>query len=113
MAELKHFPSVQKPPAHLQSAGRALWISTLADWQLDDADLTLLQAAAESADRLAEIRTELDRDGLMLTDPSGRKRSHPLLAAEGQAYSILLRAWHQLGLNDDEGPKIGRPATRV
>jgi len=113
MAELKHFPSVQKPPAHLQSAGRALWTSTLADWQLDDADLVVLMSACENADRIAEIREALQADGLMLTDPSGRRRAHPLLAAEGQAYSVLLRAWNQLGLNDDEGPKIGRPATRV
>jgi phage terminase small subunit len=112
MAEVKHFPSVQKPPAHLQSAGRALWTSTLADWQLDDSDLVVLQTAAECLDRLGQIRAALDADGIVLTDPSGRQRAHPLLSSESQIRGVLLRAWHQLGLNDDEGPKIGRPVTR-
>jgi P27 family predicted phage terminase small subunit len=101
------------PPEHLQSAGRALWSSTLTEWELESADLVVLATACECADRLVQIRAALDTDGIILTDPSGRKRSHPLMAAESQTQNTLLRAWNQLGLDDSEPPKIGRPATRV
>ena len=107
-------PANQKrPPDHLQDAGRHLWTSTLKEWQLTDADLVVLCTAAECADRLVQIRAALDEDGLVIVDPSKRKRSHPLLAAEQQAQNTLLRAWGQLGLDDTEAPKIGRPATRI
>ena len=102
----------QAPPAHLQQSGCDLWSSTLIEWQLGDSDLVILTTAAECLDRLALIREALDRDGIMVTDPSGRQRSHPLLAAEAQVHGILLRAWNQLDLDDSEPPKIGRPSTR-
>ena len=112
MQPLKSITSIQSPPDHLQLSGRDLWSSTLQEWSLSDADLVLLSTAAECADRLVQIRTALDTDGIVITDPSGRKRSHPLLAAESQVQGILLRAWNQLDLNDAEPPKIGRPSTR-
>jgi len=102
-------PSAQQPPDHLQSAGRSLWLSTLTEWHLSDADLVLLQSAAECADRLVQIREAIAKDGVVITDPSGRKRSHPLLAAEAQVHGVLLRAWGQLDLTDQEPPKVGRP----
>ena len=106
-------PSVQVPPSHLQESGGHLWNTTLQDWSLTDADMVVLVTACECADRLALIRAALDADGVMITDPSGRVRSHPLLAAESQVHGILLRAWNQLSLDDDEQPKIGRPSTRA
>ena len=104
--------SVQSPPDHLQVPGVELWESTLREWSLTDADIVILTTACECADRLAQIRDALDTDGIVITDPSGRKRSHPLLAAEAQVNGILLRAWNQLDLTDAEPPKVGRPATR-
>ena len=112
MHNLKLDTSTQPPPQHLRATGCELWASTLNDWQLDDADLVVLATACECLDRLTDIRAELDKDGIILTDPSGRKRSHPLLAAESQTQGILLRAWNQLDLNDAEPPKVGRPVTR-
>ena len=100
------------PPQHLRTAGCELWASTLHDWDLSDSDLVVLATACECLDRLTDIRAELDMDGICITDPSGRKRSHPLLAAESQCQGILLRAWNQLDLTDAEPPKVGRPVTR-
>jgi P27 family predicted phage terminase small subunit len=105
--------SIQKPPPHLHSAGRSLWQSTLKEWSLTDADLTVLQTASEAVDRLVEIREAIDADGVVIVDPSGRQRAHPLLAVEQSIRGILLRAWSQLKLTDEEPPKIGRPSTRV
>lgn len=102
-------PSVQPPPPHLQAAGRELWASTLTEWTLDDAALVLLTTACECADRLVQIRDAIAEDGVVITDPSDRKRSHPLLAAEAQVHGVLLRAWKQLNLTDEQPPKIGRP----
>ena len=106
-----HNPSVQSPPDHLQASGCDLWTSTLSEWSLTATDLLLLTTACECADRLAQIHDALATDGIVLTDPSGRKRSHPLLAAEAQIQGVLLRAWGQLDLTDAQPPKIGRPST--
>ena len=103
--------SVQVPPSHLQESGSYLWSSTLQEWTLTDADMVVLVTACECADRLAQIREAITRDGVSIVDPSGRMRSHPLLAAESQVHGILLRAWNQLDLTDAEPPKIGRPST--
>jgi hypothetical protein len=65
-----------------------------------------------SPDRTSGTQPLIDADGVVLVDPSGRKRSHPLMAAESQIRGVLLRAWNQLDLTDDEKPKIGRPSTR-
>lgn len=100
-------------PEHLQAAGRELWRITLDDWDLFDSELVTLCTACECIDRLEQIRAALDTDGIILTDPSGRKRSHPLLAAESQTHGVLLRAWGMLDLTEREPPKIGRPSTRA
>ena len=112
MHNLKLDTTTTPPPAHLRAAGCDLWASTLNDWDLTDSDLVVLATACECLDRLEQIRTALDTDGIVITDPSGRKRSHPLLAAESQTQGILLRAWNQLDLTDAEPPKVGRPVTR-
>jgi len=112
MQNLKLDQTTTPPPAHLRAAGCELWASTLNDWDLADSDLVVLTTACECLDRLTDIRAELDMDGIVITDPSGRKRGHPLLAAESQAQGILLRAANQLDLSDDEPPKGGRPVTR-
>ena len=109
MQPLKSITGVQVSPSHLKEAGEELWVSTLKEWSLSDSDLVLLVTACECADRLLQIRTALETDGIVITDPSGRKRSHPLLAAESQTQGILLRAWNQLDLSDAEPPKVGRP----
>lgn len=100
-------------PGHLRDYGRQLWVSTLQDWDLIESERVILLTACECADRLAEIRMALDADGIFITDPSGRKRSHPLLSAESQTHGVLLRAWSMLDLTEREPPKIGRPSTRA
>ena len=98
-------------PEHLREFGRELWRSTMADWDLLDSELVTLCTACECLDRLQQIREALDADGIVLEDPSGRKRSHPLLAAEAQTHGVLLRAWGMLALTEREPPKVGRPST--
>ena len=100
------------PPDHLQSSGRALWSSTVADWNLQESELVTLATACACADRLAEIREQIEAEGVLITDPSERKRSNPLLAAEAQIMGVQLRAWKMLDLVMREKPKVGRPSTR-
>ena len=105
-------PDLPSPPSHLQAPGIALWSSTVAEWDLCEADQLVLAAACESVDRLTEIRDAIARDGVTVTDPSGRIRAHPLMASEAALRGVLLRAWAQLHLDDSEPPKVGRPVTR-
>ena len=105
-------PDLPSPPDHLQSSGRALWSSTLADWNLQSSELVTLALACECKDRLAEIREQIAAEGILITDPSERKRSNPLLAAEAQIMGVQLRAWKMLDLVERVKPKVGRPSTR-
>jgi hypothetical protein len=49
----------------------------------------------------------------LITDPSERKRSNPLLTAEAQIMGVQLRAWKMLDLVEREKSKVGRPSTRA
>ena len=98
-------------PEGLHKAGQDLWRSTLEEWDLSEAALALLQVACQQADRIAECQQIIAQDGILVTDPSGRKRAHPLLPIEKEASNVLMRAWRMLDLTDEDPPKIGRPST--
>jgi len=74
--------------------------------------LVLLQVALEAWDRIQAARAEVDRDGLIITDPSGRRRPHPGLQIEKDQKLVLLKAWRQLGLDIEPPGAVGRPAGR-
>lgn len=102
-------PGLQAVPPELQATGRELWLTTLNEWDLAESDLALLRVACQQADRIAECQEIIATDGILVTDPSGRQRAHPLLSIEKEAANTLMRAWRMLDLNDAEPPKIGRP----
>ena len=98
-----------KAPKDLNQAGKELWSATLAEWDMSDSDMALLHVACQQQDRIVECQIIIERDGVLLTDPSGRQRAHPLLSIEKEACNTLMRAWRMLNLTDSEAPKIGRP----
>jgi hypothetical protein len=91
----------------LSAAGKAEWkqIEELGD--VTDAQ-PLLTKLCLVADRLAEIRAILERDGLL----SANGRKHPLLDVEARLMAQYGIFWKLLGLADDDAPKRapGRPA---
>jgi hypothetical protein len=77
--------------AGLADAGHALCAGMLhefADW--DSQSLAFLRAAAEAADRVAEYRALIARDGVVLKGVRGKLVPHPLLRHERAASAAMV-----------------------
>lgn len=99
------------PPPHLKAPGKALWKAILSEYDVGDAhDLARLQVAAECADRGAEARDAIERDGAYTEGKFGLK-AHPALAVEQAARILLLRAIREMGVDVAEAQPT-RPPTR-
>jgi len=96
-----------KAPGHLSAEARRWWDRITAGWSLDDAGLLILQAALEAFDRLRQAQAVVAEDGVVVEDPSGRKRAHPALSIEKESRLALLRAWKQLNLEQAPAPPVG------
>lgn len=66
------------PPRGLKSSGRALWKAVLAQYALDEHELTILREASRTADALDALQTTLDNEGHMSSSSQGI-RVHPVL----------------------------------
>jgi phage terminase small subunit len=99
-----------KGPSHLSRPARRRWQEIVETWELDADGLMLLEVALGAWDRLREARLLIasSKEGIVLTDPSGRQRAHPALQVEKEARLAFLKAWRQLGLEDG----VERPEDR-
>jgi phage terminase small subunit len=98
-----------KPPAHLEAATKGWWKSVLADYQLGEHHLRLLQLAAESWDRSQQARRALDTHGLTYIDKFGNPRSRPEIAIERDSRLAFARLVRELDLDVDATPEGRRP----
>jgi phage terminase small subunit len=85
-------------PEHLSKDSAAWFKRTAAEFLLGDADLLVLQAAAESWDRCQEARQILERDGLTFVDNRKAIRPHPCVAIEAQHRTLFARLVRDLNL---------------
>jgi hypothetical protein len=91
------------PPKTLGAAGRALWQEITGAFDAE-ATAPLLAELCTTADRLAEVREALKRDGAVVGG-----RPHPLLNAEVKLQTTFQKNWRLLGLADpDPGDRRGR-----
>lgn len=87
------------PPSHLGEHGLALWRAVQRDHEVTDgAGLALLARACECQDRLAQVRAQLAKDGLLVAGYKKQPRPHPLLAVESETARLQLAAIRALGL---------------
>lgn len=103
-----------QPPDDLREEGLALWWSILEDLDLDQHELSLLRAAARTADRLEDIADELTRVPLTVTNHKGDEVSHPLLVEQrmqAAAHAKLLASL-RLPSGLTEGGDLKRPQRR-
>lgn len=95
-------PVATPPPeellAGLATPGRALVEAVYRDYEVTGPEVALLRAAAEAADRIAEVRAILAQDGLVVRSRGGRPMVHPLTRVEHQAVTRLVAALRALGL---------------
>lgn len=91
------------PPGHLGEAGRSLWASLRRDHEISDAaGLCLLARACEAQDRLAQVREQIARDGVVTRGYKGQPRGHPLLSVESDLVRVQLACLRQLGLEPEQ-----------
>lgn len=95
-----------RPPAHLRAETKSWWRRVVAEYQLEQHHLKLLQLAAESWDRANEARESLAISGLTFVDDRRNVRANPLIAVEKDAKALFMRALGALQL--DLEPPGGR-----
>lgn len=78
-----------KAPESLDVAGKALWRSVLADYDLSAAEVETLRQACRVVDVLARIDVALMDSELVVEGHHGQPRAHPLLAASADQRRVL------------------------
>ena len=101
--------STRKPPAPpgLGLAGRALWKATVAEFELNPAELALLREAGRTADTLASLTAALSDTPLTVEGSTGQPRAHPLLAEARAQRRVLDQLCRALAL-PLAGEDVGR-----
>ncbi|MCZ7526566.1 MAG: terminase [Acidimicrobiia bacterium] len=79
--------STPRPPKGTGPAGRKLWRSILARYEMDEHEMVLLRELVRVVDRLDELHALVARDGLMVDGPGGLDRIHPA-AVESRQLAI-------------------------
>src|SRR5687767_6248356 len=98
------------PPEHLSEAMRSWWIVVLEGYDLDDHHLRLLEAAADSWDRMVQARDALAEHGLTFTDDRGTPKARPEVAIERDSRIAFARLVRELDLDEAPPPEPrGRP----
>jgi len=99
-----------QPPKHLSPAARAWWSAVMRDYVIDDTGRVLLDAAAETLDRLRAAQRILANEGPVFLDRFGQPRAHPACTIERDCSSSLVRLLKQLALDVEPILAPGRPS---
>jgi phage terminase small subunit len=91
------------PPPHLAEPSAQWWRAVVADYELGPHHLRLLEAAADSWERMTQAREVLQREGLTVATEHGQ-RKHPCVAIEHDAAIRFARLMRELDL-DSDGPR--------
>jgi len=103
-----------KAPKALSSAAKRLWRGLVEEYALDDvAALAILTAGLEAFDRAAAAKVLLDKDGPVVEDRWGQKKTHPAASVERDSRAAFLSALKALNLDieplrDGAGRQGGR-----
>lgn len=105
---------IPTPPPGTKAAGRRLWRSVLADYELDEHETVLLRQAVRVADLCDDLQEILDADGPMVT-VKGEIRTHPAAVELRQQRIVLARLVVALRvpIGDQEQPAKTSPGQRL
>jgi hypothetical protein len=108
-------PAIPRPPAGTRAAGRRLWDSIVAKFDLDEHELALLRQMVRTVDVLDELDAAVRRDGPLI-DSSAGPRAHPAVIEGRQQRIALARLTAALRLpqgEDGDRQAGARPQRRV
>lgn len=108
---------IPRAPAGLRAAGTRLWRAVLADYELDEHELTLLRQAVRVADLCDQLQTVVETEGPMITDAQQQPRTHPAAVELRQQRIVLARLIVALRVplgeeSDTGGPRTARRGLR-
>ena len=110
MAKPTLVSSLPNPPRPLGEAGQSLWDRIQTEYNVvDSGGIEMLTLACEALDRAAELRAQIDADGLM----NQHGRENPLLKHELAARAFVSRTLQRLGLDVEPVRAPGRPGGRA
>ena len=102
--------ALPNPPRPLGEAGLSLWNRIQTEYLIvDSGGVEMLTLAAEALDRAAELRAQIDADGLM----NQHGRENPLLKHELAARAFVSRTLQRLGLDIETVRAPGCPGGRA
>lgn len=95
--------SKPKPPVTLADAGKALWSSVVAKYELRVDEYAVLEAACKTADMIATLDKEWDALGkpFMTRGSMGQDVIHPLIGERRAQQAQIAKLLGQLKLPDD------------
>lgn len=105
---------VLDPPKGAKVDGKRLWRAILAEYDLEEHELSLLRQAVRCADLCADLQAIVDADGPMLAGGEGGPRTHPAVIELRQQRITLARLVVALRvpLGEDEAPRTQRRGIR-
>lgn len=89
-------------PSGLKATGRALWDSTVDEFDLSGHELTLLGQACRAADRCESLENVIRRDGIMAKGSTGQPVVNPAVQEARQQQAVLASLIRALGLPEPE-----------
>jgi len=105
-------PKTPPPPAGLASAGRRLWTSILAEYELQEHESLLLLQACRCADSLDRLAVEASDSPVTTFNVKGDLTAHPALVESRQQAITLSRLVATLRLPSGEQLGEQRPQRR-
>jgi uncharacterized protein with von Willebrand factor type A (vWA) domain len=107
-------PNRRRAPDGLQKAGKRVWSGILAEFDLDERELLVLEQAARQADSVAALEAEIEASGLVNPGSKGQMRLSPTVTELRQARLAVSKLLSDLALPDtDEESSITRRARKA
>jgi|SRR5665213_355972 len=103
-------PAGAKVPSGLKTSGRDLWLSVVADYELETHERLLLLQACRCVDRLDRLAAEADDAPITVASRQGDPVANPVLVEARQQSLAFARMLASLRL--PSGEEAGRPQRR-
>jgi phage terminase small subunit len=99
-----------RPPDHLSTPARRLWLQLITDFVVEDAaGRVLLTEALVAWDRCEQARALIEKEGSIVRDRFGQPIPHPGVKIERDSRAQFLAALKQLNLDVQPVRPVGRP----